>query len=269
MLLLALLLQEIWRYPLVYSEGGEAIQLLDDLLDLALVLEDGIDEGAFGLDLAFSVGHDFGVEGNFVEDLLGLYVGGEVLDDNGVPVLVVEDLLGVGVGVFEVKLELLLGIVLLDKDEVAANEGLVELLDGPDGVLAFLVGDKANAIIGLIINLETGNRAKRLKGGAQGFFSEVLGQVLDEDVGEDALFLLPLVPGLVNLHCHSLSLDLLPVHVSRSELCLFGSIILHVGHAARAAVFEAIDLAAYHTPELFEDPLELFLLDVHLEVLDN
>jgi hypothetical protein len=44
---------------------------------------------------------------------------------------------------------------------------------------------------------------------------------------------------------------------------------LHVGHAARDAVFETIDLAAYHTPELLEDPLELFLLDIQMEVLDN
>ena len=38
LLLLALLLQELWSYPLVDSEGWGAIQLLDDFLDLALVL---------------------------------------------------------------------------------------------------------------------------------------------------------------------------------------------------------------------------------------
>jgi len=219
--------------------------------------------------LAFSVSHDFGVEGNFVEDLLGRYVGGEVLDDNGVPVLVVEDLVRVGVGIFEVELELLLGVVLLDEDEVAANEGLVELLDGPDCVLAFLVGDEANAIIGLIINLETGNRAKRLESCAQSFISEVLGQVLDEDVVEGALFLLPLVPGLVDQHCHSLSLDLLPVYLSRSVNRMFGNLILHICQAARGPVFEAVDLAADHSPELLEDPLELLLVDIQMEVFDN
>jgi len=38
LLLLALLLKELGSYPLLDSEGGGAIQLLDDLLDLALVL---------------------------------------------------------------------------------------------------------------------------------------------------------------------------------------------------------------------------------------
>jgi hypothetical protein len=91
---------------LIYAERGGAIHLLDCLLDLALVLENRVDEGAFWPNVALSVGHDFAVAGNFFEDLLSLDIFGKVLDDNCVPVLVVLNLARVGVGVLHVEFEL-------------------------------------------------------------------------------------------------------------------------------------------------------------------
>ena len=102
-LLPSLLLKEIGRDPLIYTEGGGDVHLLDGLLGLALVLEDNIDKCALWLDTAFSECHDFAVASNFLKDLLGLDVAGEVLYDNRVPVLMVLDLTRVGVGVLHVE----------------------------------------------------------------------------------------------------------------------------------------------------------------------